>query len=110
MEKIKCIYIIYFILQVISIPVIGFLLFPMSQSTVYHSFYCEIHAKKVDESYWKEFRKLFPTDYNHYCGEIAFEGVLLYVFSFFCSIILFFILISYIVNLCLKINNGLILE
>ena len=110
MEKIKSIYIICFIIQVISLPVIGFLLFPMILTTFYQSFYCAIDHQKVNETYWEEFRKLFPNDYGHYCNDASFSGIELYVFALFCWVILFIILIIYIINFCHKIKDGLRLD
>ena len=83
MEKIKNIYIICFIIQVISLPVIGFLLLPMILTTFYQSFYCDIEKQEVSETYWEEFRKLFPNDYNHYCNDASLSGIELYIFLFF---------------------------
>jgi len=108
MEKIKSIFIICFIIQVISLPAIGFLLLPMILTTFYQSFYCDIDYQRVNETYWEEFRKLFPNSYG--CNDASLLGIELYIFLLFSWIILFFILITYIVNFCLKIKSGLILD
>ena len=82
MEK-KSIYIICFILQAISLPVIGYLLILMVQTTFYHSLYCFLEYKKVNETYWEEFTKLFPNDYDHYCHDASFKGIELFFLHFF---------------------------
>ena len=110
MEKIKCIYIICFILQVISFPVIGYLLGPMIETTSYHSFYCTFENLNPKNGFWGEFQKLFPNDYNHYCRDYTFDGLGLAIISYLCGIILFIILIMYIVNFCNTICSGLILD
>jgi hypothetical protein len=46
-------------------------------------------AKGVGENFWKEFRKLFPNDYNHYCHDTSFL-TMGYGFMIFGIWILFF--------------------
>ena len=106
MEKLKRIYIICFVLQVIIIPIIGLLLVPMVSTTSYQSFYCKIDAKGVDENFWKEFRKLFPTDYNHYCHDTSFYGLGMAIIIFGIWILLFLILIAYSIIFCLKMRRN----
>ena len=87
MEKLKCIYINCFVLQVISIPIIGYLLVPMVTTISYQRLYCNIDAKGVGENFWKEFRKLFPNDYNHYCHDTSFltmgYGIMVFGYYYF---------------------------
>ena len=59
MEKIKSIYIICFILQVISFPVIGYLLDPIIETTFYHRFYCDIEYQNPMDIFGKNFKNFF---------------------------------------------------
>ena len=106
MEKLKCIYIICFVLQVISIPIIGYLLVPMVTTISYQRLYCNIDAKGVGENFWKEFRKLFPNDYNHYCHDTSFYGMGIGLAIFGIWILLFLILIAYSIIFCLKMRRN----
>ena len=100
MEKLKHIYIICFVLQVISIPFICYLIVPMVNSLSYQRFYCEIDARGVGENFWKEFRKLFPTDYNHYCHDTSFAAVGLGITTILIWILLAIFLIAYSIFFC----------
>ena len=86
MEKVKIIYIICFILQVPSIPIISYLIYPISETLVYQNLYCDIFSHSVDESFVKEFKKLFPKEYG--CRDTTFEGLALYSFFIIICIIL----------------------
>ena len=76
----------------------------------YHSEYCTSEHLKANGGFWEEYRKLFPTYNIDSCRDSSFPDFGLYICIFFCWIILFIILIIYIVNFCLKINSGLILD
>ncbi len=106
MEKLKCIYIICFVLQVISIPFIGYLLPPMVDSLSFQSFYCEIDARGVGDNFWKEFRKLFPTDYNHYCHDTSFATMGLAIMVYLIWILLTIFLFAYSIIFCLIMRKN----
>ena len=106
MEKLKCIYIICFVLQVISIPFICYLLTPMVNSLSFQHFYCEIDAKGVGENFWKEFRKLFPTDYKHYCHDASFATMGLAIMKYLIWILLAIFLFAYSIIFCLIMRKN----
>jgi len=74
MEKLKCIYIICFVIQLLSIPFNSYLFFSMAEAKRYKLFYCSFVDKGVDENFWKEFRKVFTNEYTD-CHESPFDQI-----------------------------------
>ena len=72
----------------------------------YQRLYCNIDAKGVGENFWKEFRKLFPNDYNHYCHDTSFLTMGYGFMIFGIWILLFLILIAYSIIFCLKMRRN----
>ena len=107
MKNLKIIYIICFIIQVPSIILIGYLLFPISETTEYEKFYCEIKSKNVNESFKKEFKKLFENEYS--CTDTPLGGLGFLVIPI--CIILLIILISYVFIIIFKmLKNGFLID
>ena len=104
MEKVQCIYIICFILQVISIPFTGYLLFPITHTIGYQHLYCNIKRENTTESFRNEFKKLFPNEYT--CRDSSLEGFGFFIISLLICMILFNILCTYICIFICKMNKN----
>ena len=104
MEKLKIYYIICFIFQVISMPLLVLLLYLMSITVIYQDLYCHIVVQKVDDNFKKEFKKIFPDEYT--CQDTTLAGMGLYLMFLLICFILFCILISYNLVFCFKMRNN----
>ena len=73
----------------------------------YEKFYCEIKSKNVNESFKKEFKKLFENEYS--CTDTPLGGLGFLVIPI--CIILLIILISYVFIIIFKmLKNGFLID